>query len=63
MDKVQKFCLVKIGMTQLLADHNETSYSVLNTVTWLTYEKVDRELVASMKCKVCVQFKDKIISL
>ena len=35
---------------------------LFNTRTWLVYEKVDREFVSSMKCKVCVQFKDKLAS-
>ena len=35
---------------------------LFNTHTWLVYEKVDREFVSSMKYKVCVQFKDKLVS-
>ena len=35
---------------------------LFNTRTWLVYEKVDREFVSSMKCKICVQFKDKLAS-
>ena len=36
------------------------SDKALNTATWLSYEKVNREFVASLKCKVCVQYKDKL---
>ena len=35
---------------------------VLNTKTWLTYEKVDHESIASMKCSACIRYKNKLVS-
>ena len=34
----------------------------LNTTTWLKYDKVDREYVATLKCSVCFRFNDKLRS-
>ena len=34
----------------------------LNTCLWLEYEKMDREYVSVLKCKVCKRFVDKIQS-
>ena len=36
------------------------SDKAINTTVWLTYEKHDRDHVASLKCSVCIQFADKI---
>ena len=33
---------------------------VLNTTTWLRYDKLDREYVASLKCSMCIRFQDKL---
>ena len=38
------------------------SDKAINTTVWLTYEKFDRDHVASLKCSVCIQFADKIHS-
>ena len=35
----------------------------LNTVTWLKYEKADREYVDTLKCSVCIQFQDKLCGM
>lgn len=40
----------------------QTNDKVLNTTTWLTYEVVDREFVACMKCRVCIRFKERIVT-
>ena len=32
----------------------------LNTSTWLTFEKLDRDHVAKLKCSVCARFKEKL---
>jgi len=34
----------------------------LQTALWLDYEKMDREYVSALKCKVCIRFSDKIQS-
>ena len=38
------------------------NYKTLNTTTWLKYDKVDREYVATLKCSVCFRFKNKLCS-
>ena len=35
---------------------------LFNKSMWRLYEKVDREFVSNMKCKVCIQLKDKLAS-
>ena len=30
----------------------------LNTTLWLTYDRLDRDHVSALKCKVCIQFED-----
>ena len=35
---------------------------MLNTTVWLSYNKLDRDHVASLKCTVCIRFEDKINS-
>ena len=32
----------------------------LNTPTWLTFEKLDRDHVAFVKCSVCGRFEEKL---
>ena len=34
----------------------------LNTATWLTFDKLDRENVAMLKCSVCTKFEKKLQS-
>ena len=41
-----------------IVDNDKT----LNTTTWLKYDKVDREYVATLKCSVCFRFNDKLRS-
>ena len=35
----------------------------LNTISWLKFKMADRNLVESISCAVCTQFKDKLESL
>ena len=35
----------------------------LATATWLSYERLDRDNVATLKCKVCVMYEAKIIGM
>ncbi len=39
-----------------IVEHDRT----LNTSTWLEYDQADRYHVASLRCKVCVLFEDKL---
>ena len=32
----------------------------MNTSTWLTYERLNRECVCCLKCGVCIRFRDKL---
>ena len=48
----------KRGLTMKTVDNDKT----LNTTTWLKYDKVDREYVATLKCSVCFRFNDKLRS-
>ena len=53
----------KCGLTmktvdKWIVDNDKT----LNTTTWLKYDKVDREYVATLKCSVCFRFNDKLRS-
>ena len=32
----------------------------LNTTTWLQYDRVDREYIATLTCSVCIRFQDKL---
>ena len=34
-----------------------------NTVTWLEFEKHDRDYIATLKCSVCIRFEEKLRSL
>ena len=34
----------------------------LNTTTWLTYERLNRECVHCLKCSVCIRFRDKLVT-
>ena len=36
--------------------------NALNTATWLTFDKLDREDVATLKCSVCIKFEKKLQS-
>ena len=35
----------------------------LNTSVWLKYEKADREYVTTLKCSMCIDFKDKLVGM
>ncbi len=35
----------------------------LNTSVWLKFDMTDRDHVASLRCEVCSQFKDKLVSM
>ena len=35
----------------------------LNTTVWLKFNMADRDHVASLRCAVCTQFKDKLVSM
>ena len=35
----------------------------LNTSVWLKFDMADRDHVSSLKCLVCSQFKDKLVSM
>ena len=35
----------------------------LNTTTWLKFDMADRDHVASLRCAVCSQFKDKLVPM
>eukprot|EP00731_Ephydatia_muelleri_P021914 Em0014g505a len=35
----------------------------LTTATWLTYERLDRDIVAALKCKICTMFESKLIGM
>ena len=39
-----------------ILDHDK----ILNTATWLSYEKADRHQVAKLVCTVCKRFEEKI---
>ena len=34
----------------------------LDTTTWLCYEKADQEHMLSLKCSICIQFQEKLLS-
>ena len=36
---------------------------VLNTSVWLKFDMADRDHVSSLRCEVCSQFKDKLVSM
>ena len=42
-----------------IADNDKT----LNTMTWLKYNKVDCDHIATLKCSVCFHFDDKLCSV
>ena len=53
----------KQGVTVITVKKWKTDYDKsLNTSLWLEYEKMDREFVSLLKCKVHKQFSDKIQS-
>lgn len=61
MNKVTR--TIKRGVTISTVEKWKRDYDKsLNTSLWLEYEKMDREFVSSLKCKVCKQFTDKIQS-
>ena len=35
----------------------------LNTIVWLKFNMANRDHMASLKCAVCTQFKDKLVSM
>ena len=42
-----------------MAEYDRT----LNTTVWLKFNVADRDHVASLRCAVCTQFKDKLVSM
>ena len=51
------------GVTIITVEKWKRDYDKsLNMSLWLEYEKIDREFVSTLKCKVCKQFTDKIQS-
>ena len=34
----------------------------LTTTLWLTYDRLERDHVSALKCKVCIQFEDQLTS-
>ena len=53
----------KRGVTITTVEKWKRDYDkLLNTCVWLEYDKMDREYVSVLKCKVCKQFSDKIQS-
>lgn len=63
VNKVTHARTMKRGVTISTVEKWKRDYDKsLNTSLWLEYDKMDREFVSSLKCKVCKQFADKIQS-
>ena len=52
----------KRGLTTKTVDKWIADNKTLNITTWLKYDKVDREYVATLKCSMCLLFNDKLHS-
>ena len=53
---------MKRGVTISTVEKWKRDYKSLNTSLWLKYDKMDREFVSPLKCKVCKQFTNKLQS-
>ena len=49
-------------MVQTVNKWKAENDKALNTSTWLVFEKLDRDHVASLKCSVCARFEEKLRS-
>jgi hypothetical protein len=53
----------KRGVNKRTADKWLAEYDkTLNTSIWLKYELADRDHVVALKCSVCTQFREKLVS-